>query len=219
VTIGSDRFAPGVFRGEVDRRMHVDCMITVACAAIGLGIATAVTPAAAGAICSVFDRACAPTVCSVFDREPCIPEVGFPVGEGLRWTIESAAIDHYPARTIAADTVTAPARKLDTLRAMLDALRGCWVPPAKSEAWAGMEMSVRLAFKRSGDMIAAPFMTYARRDAPASARQSYLDGIRAALERCTPLPFTAGLGDAVAGRPIAVRFIENRILRKTAEQP
>ena len=107
----------------------------------------------------------------------------------------------------------------DTLRAMFDALGGCWVPPANGEAWAGMEISIRFAFKRSGDLIAAPVMTYASLHAPASARQSYFDSIRGALERCNPLPFTAGLGGAIAGRPIAVRFIENRVLRKIAEQP
>jgi hypothetical protein len=37
-----------------------------------------------------------------------------------------------------------------------------------------------------------------------------LHAITAALERCTPLPFTDGLGGAVAGRPIAIRFVDNR---------
>ena len=31
-----------------------------------------------------------------------------------------------------------------------------------------------------------------------------------ALERCTPLHFSEGLGNAVAGRPIAIRFVDNR---------
>jgi hypothetical protein len=215
----------------------MDRVTTIASAAmgvvIGVLIVTTVAPASAGAVCSVFDgracaptvcsvfdrRACAPAVCSVFDREPCVPEIEFPVGQGLRWTIKSAAIDHHPAPPIDADPIAAPPREFDTLRALFDALRGCWVPPPKGEAWAGMEMSVRFAFKRSGDMIAPPVMTYASRDAPASVRRDYLDSIHAALERCTPLPFTAGLGGAVAGRPLAIRFIENRALRKIAEQP
>jgi hypothetical protein len=171
-------------------------------------------------VCSVFDgRACAPTVCSVFDRDPCIPEIQFPVGQGLRWTIRSAAIDHRPARTIVGDREAASTRRLDTLRAVFDALGDCWIPPPKGEAWAEMEMSARFAFKRSGEIIAAPVMTYASRHAPASARETYFDTIRAALARCSPLPFTAGLGGAIAGRPIAIRFVENRTLRQIAEQP
>jgi hypothetical protein len=199
--------------------MQVDRMTTVALAATGAVMVTALSPVPVAA-CSVFDgRACAPTICSVFDRDPCIPAIEFPIGQGLRWTVKSAAIDHRPARTIVGDVVAAPPRKLDTLRAMFDALGGCWIPPAKGEAWAGMEMSVRFAFKRSGEMIAAPAMTYASRNPPAGAREIYFDTIRAALARCTPLPFTAGMGEAIAGRPIAIRFIENRVLRQISEQP
>ena len=178
----------------------MDRTTTVAFVAIaGLGI-TAAAPAPAGVVCSVFDgrpcaptlcsvfdrRACAPAVCSVFDHEPCLPEVEFPLGQSLRWTIKSAAIDHHRAPTIVGDPVASAPRKLDTLRAMFDALGGCWVPPANGEAWAGMEISIRFAFKRSGDLIAAPVMTYASRHAPASARQSYFDSIRGALEGLLP---------------------------------
>jgi hypothetical protein len=41
-------------------------------------------------------------------------------------------------------------------------------------------------------------------------RRTYLDAITASLKRCTPLPFTPGLGGALAGRPIAIRFIDDR---------
>jgi hypothetical protein len=41
-------------------------------------------------------------------------------------------------------------------------------------------------------------------------RDSYHHAIIAALERCTPLPFTTELGGAIAGRPIAIRFVDNR---------
>ena len=32
----------------------------------------------------------------------------------------------------------------------------------------------------------------------------------AALERCSPMPFTKGMAGAIAGRPIAIRFIDDR---------
>ncbi len=57
-----------------------------------------------------------------------------------------------------------------------------------------MQMSVRFAFKRSGEIIATPRVTYASPDAPPEAREIYHDAITAALARCTPLPFSAGLG-------------------------
>jgi hypothetical protein len=73
-----------------------------------------------------------------------------------------------------------------------------------------MQMSVRFAFKRSGEIIAAPRVTYATPDVPPETRGTYLRAITAALERCTPLRFTEGFGGAVAGRPIAIRFVDNR---------
>jgi hypothetical protein len=59
-------------------------------------------------------------------------------------------------------------------------------------------------------MIGEPRVTYTSPDAPPAARNTYHDAIMAALERCTPLPLTPGLGGAVAGRPIAIRFVDNR---------
>jgi hypothetical protein len=179
-------------------------------AAVAAG-ATALDVEPADAVCSVFDRhPCMPTVCSVFRRRPCIPEIDYPIGQDLRLTIESAAAEEHPAKT--EDGPEASDRKLDTLRAMFDALRACWVPPGKDEARPGMQMSVRFAFKRSGDIIAAPRVTYVSPGVSSDTRETYLKAITATLERCTPLHFTAGLGGAVAGRPIAIRFVDNREL-------
>ena len=105
-----------------------------------------------------------------------------------------------------------PDHKLDTLTAMFDALRHCWVPPPREDARPGMQMSVRFSFKRTGEIIGTPRLTYVSPDAPPEARESYSNAIKAALDRCTPLPLSNGLGGAVAGRPIAIRFVDNRAL-------
>jgi len=76
-----------------------------------------------------------------------------------------------------------------------------------------MQMSVRLSFKRSGQIIGAPRTTYVSPDAPPEARDHYHDAIMAALDRCTPLPFSSGLGGAIAGRPIAIRYVDDRNMR------
>jgi len=176
------------------------------------GAAVAIMPARpANAVCSVFDRhPCTPTVCSVFRRRPCIPEIDYPIGQDLRLTIESGAEIARPPSTTRTDGDDASDHKLETLRDMFAALRACWVPPAPSEARPGMQMSVRFAFKRTGEIIAPPRVTYASPDTPRQAREAYHGAITAALARCTPLQFTAGLGNAVAGRPIAIRFVDNR---------
>jgi len=53
-------------------------------------------------------------------------------------------------------------------------------------------------------------VTYVTPGIPPETRETYLHAITAALGRCTPLRFTEGLGGAVAGRPIAIRFVDNR---------
>ena len=73
-----------------------------------------------------------------------------------------------------------------------------------------MQMSVRFSFKRNGEIISEPRVTYVTPDAPEEARKIYRDAVTAALARCTPMPFTKGLGGALAGRPIAIRFTDNR---------
>jgi hypothetical protein len=167
-----------------------------------------VTPAAA--VCSVFDkRPCAPTVCGVYQRRPCIPEIDYPIGQDLRLTIESP-----PAEGVASLTLdqndSSDEHKLNTLSAMFAALRGCWVPPPSADVRHGMQMSVRLSFKRTGEIIGTPRVTYTSPNTPPEVRDLYYNAITAALERCSPMPFTTGLGGAVAGRPIAIRFVDNR---------
>ena len=124
-------------------------------------------------------------------------------------TIESASAGDGPAGGAPALDANGE-HKLDTLHAMFDALRACWIPPDEEEARPGMQMSVRFAFKRSGDVIATPRVTYVSQGASPRTRDVYLHAITAALERCTPLQFSKGLGNAVAGRPIAIRFVDNR---------
>jgi hypothetical protein len=82
-----------------------------------------------------------------------------------------------------------------------------------------MQMSVRFSFKRSGEIIAAPRVTYATAGAPADTRAAYLKAINASLAGCTPLKLTSGLGGALAGRPIAIRYVDNRDSAKQAEKP
>jgi len=177
-----------------------------------------------GTPCSVLsNHPCNPGGCSVFRRGPCFPEILPSIGQDLRLTIVSENSGNIatngealaPARTVgASDTPRdAPEHRLNTIRDLFDALRACWVPPPQDEERHGMQMSVRLSFKRDGEIIGAPRVTYASPDAPAAARGAYHDAITASLDRCPPLPFSAGLGGALAGRPIAIRFVDNRTIQ------
>jgi hypothetical protein len=180
----------------------------------------------ASAVCSVFDRhPCMPSVCSVFHRRPCIPDIIYPFGQDLQLTIYSAPAAEQRANSVDLNKpvdMNEPDdshHKLNTVRAMFHALRACWVPPAEDEARAGMQMTVRFAFKRSGEIIAAPHVTYASPGVPPETRDIYLNAITAALQRCTPLQFTEGLGGAITGRPIAIRFVDSRTLQGRTNDP
>jgi hypothetical protein len=174
--------------------------------------------------CSVLSgKPCHPSFCGVFHRGPCLPYDLPPIGEDLRLTIVST--DDEPAGKDAGaansggdragnENDTADDHALDSIGAMFAALRACWVPPPQDEARPGMEYTIRFAFKRDGAIVAPPRVTYASHDAPADVRDVYRDAVNAALKRCTPLHFSAGMGGAVAGRPIAIRFVDNRTVDK-----
>ena len=175
--------------------------------------------------CSVLSGIpCHPSFCGVFHRGPCMPYYLPPLGEDLRLTIVSSddtdRADNNAAKNDQAgdqsggENATASDHPLDSIRDMFAALRACWVPPPKDEARHGMEYTIRFAFKRDGEIVAPPRVTYASHDAPADVRDIYRDAVNAALKRCTPLHFSDGMGGAVAGRPIAIRFVDNRIIDK-----
>jgi hypothetical protein len=201
-------------------------IVSVAAAAV---VTATALPHAAHAQCSVFYRhPCNPTFCGAFHRGPCFPEFDDSIGQDLRLTIVTPSADGTtPATRADADhpSGTEPhdatgqdaahqdadgARKLDSIKDMFAALRACWVPPAESDAKPGMQMSVRFAFKRTGEIIGTPRVTYTTPNTPGDVRDIYHNAITAALERCTPMRFTRGMGGAVAGRPIAIRFVDNR---------
>ena len=112
-------------------------------------------------------------------------------------------------------------KPVDSIGEMYAALRTCWMPPPKDSARHGMEYTVRFALKRDGEIIAPPRVTYSSHDAPAGVRDVYRDAVNAALGRCTPLHLSDRMGRAVAGRPIAIRFVDNRTIdyRKLPQSP
>ena len=80
----------------------------------------------------------------------------------------------------------------------------------EGRARSGTQITLRLSFNRHGGMISEPRTTYVTAATPPDVRQVYWDAATAALKRCTPLQFTDGLGGALAGRPFAIRFVDDR---------
>jgi hypothetical protein len=163
--------------------------------------------------CSVFDGPCTPSFCSVFNHGPCIPEIEYPYGENLQLTIQTVPTKDDEAK------YKKPDHDLDTIGDLFAELRSCWSPPPSDVSREGMQMSVRFSFKRSGEMIGPPRITFATAGTPADTRQTYLKAINASLDACIPMKFTNGLGGALAGRPIAIRYVDNRELTKPQDKP
>jgi hypothetical protein len=136
-----------------------------------------------------------------------------PIGQDLRLTIVST--DQNASQTEHGEITGADEHPLDSIRDMFAALRACWVPPPKEEAHHGMEYTIRFALKRDGTIIAPPRMTYSSHEVSAETRETYREAIDTALKRCSPLHLTDGMAGAVAGRPIAIRFVDDR----TTDQP
>ncbi len=126
---------------------------------------------------------------------PCLPE-------SLALTIDS--------RKAGAGTPPAPDAPINSIRELFAALRACWAPPAREQAQEGMQMTVRFSFRRTGDIIAPPFVTYTKPGAKADVKQTYRRAIDETLDRCNRLPFSDTFRAAIAGRPISVRFIDDR---------
>jgi hypothetical protein len=164
--------------------------------------------------CSVLDgRPCTPYYCSVLSHGPCIPEIDYPYGENLQLTIETVPPQDQATK------YQKPDHDLDTIGDLFAALRSCWSPPPADSAREGMQMSVRFSFRRSGEIIATPRLTYSTAGVSADTRAAYLKAINASLDACMPLKFTGGLGGALAGRPIAIRYVDNRELGKQSSTP
>jgi hypothetical protein len=106
------------------------------------------------------------------------------------------------------------AAPLNTIAEVFAALEACWIPPAPEQARPGMQITVLLSFKRSGELLGKPRITYETENASDDERLSYRAAMAQALRRCTPLPFTDALGGALAGRPLTIRFIDNRKLKQ-----
>jgi hypothetical protein len=176
-----------------------------ACLAVAaLAVVLPPNPASAQTIpapCSVLEnKPCTPYSCGVYDGPNCVPDIQYGLGEDLRLTLGTAAVGN----------AKRPDGDLNTLRDLFAALRACWKPPAAENAHRGMQMTMRFAFNRAGKLMGTPQVTYATPEVPKPTRDLYREALAQSLQDCTPLTLSKGLGGAIAGRPIAIRVIDDR---------
>ena len=92
------------------------------------------------------------------------------------------------------------------------AVRSCWrfSPPERGPS--GQQLTLRLSFKRDGQVLGRPQITYYQPGGDREAQEDFRRSVMQAFQRCLPLPLSNALGSAIAGRPFTFRFIDDRAL-------
>jgi hypothetical protein len=190
--------------------------------AAALAIASTAAPEKAHAVCSVLSHhPCTPYFGSVFRHQPFTPySCGVFSGPGcspqillLTSKIPVLKIEAHagPSEPIDRD------HRLDRLNEIGPLLSKCLALPPEGESQAGMQVSLKFAFKRDGELIADPRFTYTTHEAPDRVRAAYQAAALDMLKHCTPLPVTDRFGGAIAGRPLVVAIRDTRDLKSDGQ--
>jgi hypothetical protein len=185
--------------------------------AAALAAASFAAPEPARAFCSVLSRhPCTPYFGSVLRRHPftpyscgvsggpCSPEVVLLSGKAPVLKVAGHA---GPPGPIDRDH---PLDRLDEVALLFSK---CLELPPDGQSQAGMELALRFAFKRNGEIVADPRFTYTTRGASENVKGAWRAAALDMLQRCTPVPMSANLGGAIAGQPIVVAIRETREIK------
>jgi hypothetical protein len=129
---------------------------------------------------------------------PVYPSISLP--ETLRVDVRLDEQEPPPAHT-----------PLERLTDIGPALAQCLQNPSQtplSEQGQHREVTFLFSFRRNGSLMAPPRLTYSEPSAQSDRQQPFADAARAAIVGCAPLSFTASFASAIAGRPFAVRIID-----------
>ena len=113
----------------------------------------------------------------------------------------------------------APQLPINTLDEVSAALRACWVPPPLDQSRPGMQITVKMSFRRNCELFGQPRITFESVGASDDERLAYRIAVANMLKRCAPLPFTEKLGNSLAGRPFTIRFVDQRKFRQAENAP
>ena len=137
-----------------------------------------------------------------------------PGDSDLRWLVQNdthgTPTPENPAREQNAPKI---GRELHTLDDLYAAIVGCFVLPPLDQARPGMRITVQFAYTRDGEIFGKPRILYETPGATPEQQSAYRLAVAAALSRCSPLPFSKSLGNAVAGRVFSIQFVDERNLR------
>jgi hypothetical protein len=130
---------------------------------------------------------------------------GAALAQRVTLAIEIRAANAHPVR---------PAAPVNTLQQFAAALAACWSPPAADRERGPVDVIFQVSFKRSGELFGKPRIVEFARPVTPEERGRYYAAVAEAIDRCSPMPFTATMGGAVAGRVFRVNFIDMRNRRQ-----
>lgn len=168
------------------------------------------------AICSVLSRhPCTPYVGSVFRRQPFTPYscgvTGGPCSPQVVLMIGQMPVLRIEGRSGPSDPVDRN-HPLERFADIARVLSQCLELPPGDASQTGMQLALRFAFKRNGELLADPRFTYTTSGAPENVKAAWHAAALDMLKRCTPLPITDRFGGAIAGKPIVAAIRETRDL-------
>ena len=169
---------------------------------LAIGILGVPQDSSAQTPCSVLDVGpCTPYFCGIHSGPGCVPDIFYPLGQDLRLKLD-----------VRDDAPQPPDRDkpLDHLKDIAPTLSKCLQLPPQDVARPGMQVTMRLGFSKSGKVLGTPRFTYITHEAPEGVRTAYRSAATDMLDRCQPLPLSAGLGGAIAGRPFIISIIDDR---------
>lgn len=99
---------------------------------------------------------------------------------------------------------------LDRYAEVAPALGRCWSPLLEVADAKWRDVTLRVSFRRDGSVNGKPRIVHVSAPADPDAVDRGRRSLLAALDHCTPLPFTPALGRAIAGQIFAIRFVQQR---------
>jgi hypothetical protein len=92
----------------------------------------------------------------------------------------------------------------NSLRELFGTLNRCLQAPKGS---VGSELTIVFSLRRDGSLLGKPRITFAKLPGDVSEQRVFADSIDAAFNKCLPVAITDGLGGAIAGRLLSIRFV------------
>jgi hypothetical protein len=92
----------------------------------------------------------------------------------------------------------------NTLRELFAELNRCMITPKGN---IGSELTIVFSLRRDGALLGKPKITFAKLPGDASDQRKFAEALASYFDKCLPITITDGLGGAIAGRPLSMRFV------------